>query len=205
VSGSPALEALVEPGREDGEILVQAPAVGVLGALPGVGEVLVGGSRAGRLTTLGRTRDVLLPQGVSGRVTERMLTQRREPVKHGQPLLRLLPVAAGGVAEGLLSPAQAASRGLPEGAYAVVSPTHGMFYRRPRPDAPAYVEAGQIVEKGATMALVEVMKCFSAIAYGGEGLPPRAEVIEVRAEDGAEVAADQVLFVVRAAQPVSGT
>jgi acetyl-CoA carboxylase biotin carboxyl carrier protein len=200
VSDAPIVEALVEHRGENGEILVRAPAVGVFGAVPGVGEVLVGGSRAGRLTTLNRTSDVVLPRGVSGRVAERMLIHRREPVEHGQALLRLVPVEAGTVAEGLVSPARAAGRGLPEGAHAVVSPTHGMFYRRSRPDAPAYVEPGQVVEKGTTMALVEVMKCFSAIAYGGEGLPPRAEVIEVRAEDGAEVAADQVLFVVRAAQ-----
>jgi acetyl-CoA carboxylase biotin carboxyl carrier protein len=74
-----------------------------------------------------------------------------------------------------------------------------MFYRRPRPDAPAYVEVGQTVEVGATLALVEVMKCFSAITYGGPGLPPRAEVLEVREADGTEVQADQVLFVVRGA------
>jgi acetyl-CoA carboxylase biotin carboxyl carrier protein len=199
VSNSPVVEALVEQHGDDGEILVLAPAVGLFGGAPGIGEVLVGGSRAGRLTTLNRTSDVVLPQGASGRVAERMLAHRRGPVEHGQVLLRLLPVEAGAVGEGLVSPAQAAGRGLPEGAHAVVSPTHGMFYRRPRTDAPAYVEPGQVVEKGTTMALVEVMKCFSAIAYGGEGLPPRAEVIEVRAEDGAEVAADQVLFIVRAA------
>ena len=57
----------------------------------------------------------------------------------------------------------------------------------------------QVVEEGATLALVEVMKCFSAISYGGEGMPPRAEIVEVRAADGAEVAADEVLFVVKPA------
>jgi acetyl-CoA carboxylase biotin carboxyl carrier protein len=72
-----------------------------------------------------------------------------------------------------------------------------MFYRRPRPDAPAYVEIGHVIEEGNTLALVEVMKCFSAITYGGEGLPPRAKVIEIRAEDSAEVQAEQVLFVVQ--------
>ena len=72
-----------------------------------------------------------------------------------------------------------------------------MFYRRPRPDEPAYVETGQIVEHGSTLGLVEVMKCFSAIVYGGDDLPPRAEIVEVRADDGAEVETEQILFVVR--------
>jgi acetyl-CoA carboxylase biotin carboxyl carrier protein len=74
-----------------------------------------------------------------------------------------------------------------------------MFYRRPRPDEPAYVEVGQVVESGSTLGLVEVMKCFSAITYGGQQLPARAEVAEIRADDGAEVTADQILFVVRPA------
>ena len=77
--------------------------------------------------------------------------------------------------------------------------THGMFYRRPGPDAPHYVEEGQVVEQGTTLGLVEVMKCFSAIAYGGDDRPPRAEVVDVRAEDGAEVQVDQILFVLRPA------
>jgi biotin carboxyl carrier protein len=74
-----------------------------------------------------------------------------------------------------------------------------MFYRRPSPDASPYVDIGAVVEEGTTIALVEVMKCFSAINYGSPGQPPRAEVVEVRAEDGAEVEAEQVLFVLRPA------
>ena len=49
------------------------------------------------------------------------------------------------------------------------------------------------------MALVEVMKCFSAITYGGAGLPSRAEVVEVRADDSAEIQSEQILFVVKPA------
>jgi acetyl-CoA carboxylase biotin carboxyl carrier protein len=137
-----------------------------------------------------------MPQGVSGRVAERMLHNRRDPVDYRQVLLRLVPVETREMDEDPEDADQASVIGLPEGTYAVTSPTHGMFYRRPRPGAPLYVDVGQVVEEGTTLALVEVMKCFSAITYGGEGLPPRAEVVEVRADDGAEVQADQILFVV---------
>jgi len=41
------------------------------------------------------------------------------------------------------------------------------------------------------------MKCFSAITYGGPGLPEEAEVVEIRAADASEVRHGQVLFVVR--------
>ena len=196
---SEPIEALVERPEGGGEVLVRSPVVGVFGAAPRVGEVLVGRGRVGRLTTLGRTFDLVLPKGAGGRVAENCLRQRREGVAHGQVLLRLVPVETGGAFEDPATAAQAAAYGLPEGAFAVTSPTHGVFYLRPGPDAPPYVEPGQVVEGGATLALVEVMKCFTAISYGGEHLPVRAVVVEARAEDGAEVEADQVLFVVRPA------
>ncbi len=193
------IEAVIDRPEDTDAVLVRSPGVGVYGAAPSVGEVLVGGSRAGRLTTLGLTVDLVLPAGTTGRVAETVLTHRREPVEYAQVLLRLAPVEAAGMGEGIANSTQVARADLPEGSFAVASPTHGMFYRRSRPDAPAFVEVGQLVEIGSTLALVEVMKCFTAIAYGGEGLPPRAEVVEIRADDGAEVGADQILFVVRPA------
>jgi len=194
----PNLEVIVTDGSSgSGELLVVAPAVGRYGFAPQVGEVLVGGSRVGRLTALARTAELTLPRGITGRVAERLCTTRSNPVEYGQVLLRLVPVAAAEVGEGIVSAAEEAAKDLPEGTFAITSPTHGMFYRRPSPDAPAYVETGQQVEVGTTLALVEVMKCFSAIAYGGEGQPPRAEIVEIRVRDTSEVAADEILFVLR--------
>jgi biotin carboxyl carrier protein len=196
------LEVLVEAetasGEEGGGLVVRCPGVGVYGSAPRVGEILSGGSPAGRLTTLGETVELALPRGHVGRVAEQALPNRRDPVEYGQVLLRLVPVEAGegGVVN---SAAAAAADGLPEGCFAVSSPTRGMFYRRPSPDAPPYVDPGQVVDEGTTLGLVEVMKCFSAIAYGGDEQPARAEVVEIRPEDGAEVEVDQVLFVLRPA------
>jgi acetyl-CoA carboxylase biotin carboxyl carrier protein len=196
----PRVDVIVGDGPDaDGELLLRSPAVGRYGFAPQVGEVVVGGSRVGRLISLERTVDLMVPRGTTGRVAERQLATRSDPVEFGQVLLRLVPVEASEVGEGIVTRAQEATRDLPEGTFAVTSPTHGMFYRRPRPDEPAYVETGQIVERGTTLGLVEVMKSFSAITYGGDELPPRAEIIEVRAEDGSEVESDQVLFVVQPA------
>jgi biotin carboxyl carrier protein len=196
------LEALVEAeagsGEEGGALVVRSPGVGVYGSAPRVGEILGGGSPAGRLTTLGETVELALPRGNLGRVAERALPNRQDPVEYGQVLLRLVPVEAGG--EAVTNNANAGSAaGLPEGCFAVTSPTRGMFYRRPSPDAPAYVEPGHVVDEGTTLGLVEVMKCFSAVAYGGDDRPARAEVVEIRPEDGAEVEVDQILFVLRPA------
>lgn len=190
------LDVLVKDGG-NGELLVVAPAVGRYGFAPRVGEVVVAGSRIGRLSALGRTVELILPRGATGRVAERLCLTRSNPVEYGQVLLRLVPVEATDVGEGIVSAAEAAAKDLPEGCFAVTSPTHGMFYRRPSPEAPSYVEVGQQVDQGTTLALVEVMKCFSAITYAEEGRPARAEVVEIRPSDTAEVAADEVLFVLR--------
>lgn len=193
------IDVIVNDDPENpGQQVLGSPTVGAYSSAPKVGEVVVGGSRAGRLTTLGRMVELVVPHGVTGRVVERNPTNRSEPVEYGQELLRLAPVEVTG--EGVAGMGSvAAADDLPEGTLAVRSSIHGMFYHRPRPDEPAYVEIGQIVENGTTLGLVEVMKCFSAVVYGGGGLPTRAEIVETRADDGAEVEADQVLFVVRPA------
>ena len=77
------------------------------------------------------------------------------------------------------------------------APSEGVFYRRPSPDSPPYVEEGARVESGAVLGLVEVMKSFNQITYGGPGLPERARVERVLAEDSVEVQFGQRLFLIR--------
>jgi acetyl-CoA carboxylase biotin carboxyl carrier protein len=40
------------------------------------------------------------------------------------------------------------------------TPVPGVFYRRPDPDSPPFVEEGDAVEPGTVVGLVEVMKQF---------------------------------------------
>ncbi len=86
---------------------------------------------------------------------------------------------------------------IPEGCHAVVCPADGIFYRRPRPGDPAYVEVGSEVRAGQTLGLIEAMKTFSPIPYGGPGLPSPARIVEIRADDSQEVRHGQVIFIVR--------
>ncbi len=46
---------------------------------------------------------------------------------------------------------------------AVLSPMVGIVYLSPEPDAPPFVTAGQQVEAGQTLLLIEAMKSFSPI------------------------------------------
>ena len=51
----------------------------------------------------------------------------------------------------------------------IQSPLPGVFYRRPAPDQPTYVEVGDQVEVGQAIGLVEVMKQFMEITSNVKG------------------------------------
>lgn len=51
----------------------------------------------------------------------------------------------------------------------VQSPIPGVFYRRPAPDQPEYVQVGDVVTAGQTIGLVEVMKQYAEIKAGVDG------------------------------------
>ena len=53
--------------------------------------------------------------------------------------------------------------------HTVQSPLPGVFYRRPDPTKPAYVEEGAEVTADQTIALVEIMKQFAEIKAGVDG------------------------------------
>ena len=74
----------------------------------------------------------------------------------------------------------------------IKAPSAGIFYRRPEPNAPPYVEDGSIVEPGDTLALIEVMKSFGPVVSEVKG-----EVIEILAEDGKTVEYGQTLFLIK--------
>jgi len=79
---------------------------------------------------------------------------------------------------------------------AVPSPVMGIFYRRPAPDAPPFVEPGDAVEPGTTLAIVEVMKLMMPVTAEVAG-----RVARVCAEDGAMVEEAQPLFLVEVEVP----
>lgn len=67
------------------------------------------------------------------------------------------------------------------------APTSGRFYSKSTPDKPVFVKAGDELAPGATVCLLEVMKTFHRVTYGGAGVPERARVREVLVADGADV------------------
>ncbi len=74
----------------------------------------------------------------------------------------------------------------------ILSPMPGIFYRRPSPDAPCYVEEGSSIKSGDVLGLIEVMKQYSELLAESDG------VIEaILVEDGDAVEAGQAIMVIR--------
>jgi len=71
----------------------------------------------------------------------------------------------------------------------ITAPTMGIFYAQPEPGKPPFVTVGSLVEESTTVALVEVMKTFHAVAAGVRGT-----VAEVCVSDAEFVEFGQVLF-----------
>ncbi|MEW6424224.1 MAG: acetyl-CoA carboxylase biotin carboxyl carrier protein [Bacillota bacterium] len=71
----------------------------------------------------------------------------------------------------------------------VVSPMVGTFYRAPAPDAPPFVQAGDIVQTGQTLCIIEAMKMLNEIKAEITG-----EIVEILVENGESVEYGQPLF-----------
>ncbi|HEY5512597.1 MAG TPA: acetyl-CoA carboxylase biotin carboxyl carrier protein [Geomonas sp.] len=92
----------------------------------------------------------------------------------------------------LEAPAAAAPAAAPaEVGEVVTSPIVGTFYRAPAPDAPHYVEVGQVVEKGEVLCIVEAMKLMNEIEA-----EYRCKILRIVKENAQPVEYGDQLFIV---------
>ncbi|HUS33648.1 MAG TPA: biotin/lipoyl-containing protein, partial [Kofleriaceae bacterium] len=164
---------------------VRAPAPGWFHLLVAPDHLVAPGDVIGELEGLGRVVRITAPR-VHGLVTlEKRPSLARRPVSFGDVLFRVatdVAIAGTSASAGGTGAATRAEAGL-----VFRAPTSGRFYGRPSPDKPAFVEAGRELAAGATVCLLEVMKTFHRVTYGGADVPPRAKVREVLVADGADV------------------
>ncbi|MHC4421434.1 MAG: biotin/lipoyl-containing protein [Planctomycetota bacterium] len=183
--------------KDPDTLLVTCPVVGMADGAPRDGVFLNPFDQIITMKILNQRYALRLPRDVHGRVTEVFIPNAYTPVAYGEPIARLDPRAlAGGEADaaggtGAAGGAGAAGAG---DQIAIKAPSEGIFYRRSSPDSPPYVEVGAEITTGSVLGLVEIMKCFNQITYGGPGLPQRGKVEAILAEDAAEVQFGQVLF-----------
>ncbi|MEM9799620.1 MAG: hypothetical protein AAGA20_04785 [Planctomycetota bacterium] len=170
--------------REGDEILLLAPDVGGFTAPQPRGAALAPGMVAGALHRLGRSVDLVVPAGVAGAVTSDPPERVMAPVAYGAVLYRIDPRGAAAAIDDE-GPGGTEASG---DALAIVASQPGRIWHSPSPGDPPFCGPGDVLEEGAPVCLVEVMKTFSTLPYRRrEGLPARARVVRWLTEDGADV------------------
>jgi acetyl-CoA carboxylase biotin carboxyl carrier protein len=71
---------------------------------------------------------------------------------------------------------------------AITAPMLGVFYRRPAPGEPPFVEPGDAVQPDTTIGIIEIMKLMNPVSAGVAGV-----IAGFEADDGAHVQFGEVL------------
>jgi acetyl-CoA carboxylase biotin carboxyl carrier protein len=82
----------------------------------------------------------------------------------------------------------------PDNWVAVTAPSVGVFYRRPAPDQPPFVDEGSTVAADEPVCLIEIMKMFTSVAASCGG-----RVARILVEDAATVEFGQTLMYIEPA------
>jgi biotin carboxyl carrier protein len=73
----------------------------------------------------------------------------------------------------------------------VRAPMSGVFYRRPGPEEPSYVEVGDEVMKKQVLALLETMKVFQKVKSPTDG-----KIVEIIAENEMPLKDGDLMFII---------
>jgi acetyl-CoA carboxylase biotin carboxyl carrier protein len=116
---------------------------------------------------------------------------------HGEPRFYAVPPAPGpapelGAVPAVAAPAPPVVPAPEEGLQTVKSPIVGTFYEAPSPGAPPFVKAGDSVEVGQVLCIVEAMKLLNEIESDVAG-----EIVKKLAVNGQPIEYGQELFVIR--------
>ena len=120
---------------------------------------------------------------------ESVRISRGAPAFAQAPVLQAAPIAAAPVAAAPAAAVEAAPAAIT--GHVVRSPMVGTFYSSASPDTPEFVKAGQHVNAGDTLCIVEAMKMMNQIEADKSGV---IKEILVSNEDAIEF--DQPLFII---------
>ena len=191
---APELTALLAPpDAARATVLLRAPAPGLFAPSIARGDLVAPGSSIGELVVLGRASALIVPAAAPAGIALALLLRTAvHPVGYGDVLVELDPslsLAARATGAAGTAAVAASVDGL-----VFPAPTSGRFYVRPGPDKPPFVAEGTELAAGTTICLLEVMKTFHRVTYGGPGLPTTARVRRVLVADGADVNAGDPLL-----------
>jgi acetyl-CoA carboxylase biotin carboxyl carrier protein len=110
-------------------------------------------------------------------------------IERGVATSAVAPVA--GAAPATAAGPAPAAEGEPEldGRHPVLAPLVGTFYRAPQPGAKPFVEEGDVVDEGQTVAIVEAMKLMNQVKTDQAG-----KVAEILCSDGDWVEFEQPIM-----------
>ena len=130
---------------------------------------------------------------LEGTTVQRLLVEAGDTkieIERGMPagaVVQAAPAPATGAAIPAEQPAAAAAE--VDHRHPIIAPLVGTFYRAPQPGAKAFVEEGDVVDEGETVAIVEAMKLMNQVKADQGG-----RVAEIVAGDGEWVEFEQVLM-----------
>jgi acetyl-CoA carboxylase biotin carboxyl carrier protein len=185
-----SIELLLEDA--DGKRVLRSSGVGHFIAALRAGSPAAPGDLLGLLCVLGREHELRLPPAAGTCIVRpREGDVRRLDVGYGDVLFELEAFAPG-AGHGLAGSASGAVDGA--GGLPVPATQTGRYYDRPAPDRPPFVRVGDELHAGQPIGLIEVMKTFNQLVYGGPGLPARARVLALRCANETEVRRGQELL-----------
>ena len=177
---------------------LRSPRVGWFRPAISVGALLAPGLLLGTLETLGATVAVVAPALAHGAVRSVAGNRHaRFAVGFQDPLFTVdvhAGTGAGADASAAVGAALAVAGASDAGGLVFRAPTSGRFYLRAAPGKPAFVAVGDVITTGTAICLLEVMKTFHRVTYGGEGLPARALVVAIVAVEEGDINAGDVLL-----------
>ncbi len=195
------LVADVDPpdGRPSDDARLCSPSVGIWRCSPWISDRVLRGHPIGTLEILGVRHSVMAPPELEGaRVVDRLLEPT--PVGYGQELLRVTENASTAISSDVSSAADTETDSSPDAPSqkyegpAFVSPMSGRYYEKPSPDSEPFLRIGDEVARGQTVCLLEAMKTFTRVTYGGEGLPERARIRAIVPKDGVDLSRGDIIL-----------
>lgn len=188
------LAALTRDGTGSSDaatIELVSPGPGAFRRAVTVGDLVRPGDVIGALVVLGQSTALLAPETARGAVVAVCApAHAQSQVQHGTALVTLDPAALG--VDAGRAAVRAATAQLDGSVFS--APTSGRFYVRPAPGKAAFVSVGDVIGVGTTVCLLEVMKTFNRVVYGGPGLPARAKVLAIIPAEDADLNAGEAIL-----------